>query len=202
MPIIKSPTPTLLMILICVAVAIMTRLGTVDDATLKLMISEYRYVPGYRFTEILDGQVWRLITPIFLHFSLMHIVFNMIWFYDLGGQIEKRIGYVMYLVLVLVIAIASNLLQYVLEGPSFGGMSGVVYGLFGYMFMRIRAEGPGVYFLLRNNVFIMFGWFVLCWTGLLGPVANWAHTGGLALGMLLGWIGYGAPRVRQVRRWP
>ncbi len=187
------------MILICVAVAFLTHLGNDRAMAADFEISRIPY--GYWFYEIQRGEVWRLVTPIFLHFGWPHIIFNMIWLYDLGGQIENRIGYLKYVLLVLIIAVASNVLQYLMTGPAFGGMSGVVYGLFGYMFMRIRAEGPGSYFLLQNNVVIMFGWFVLCWTGLLGPVANWAHTGGLALGLLLGWVGYGAPRVRRAGPW-
>lgn len=196
LPVIKSPTPILILILVCIVVAFATRLGDDPQVTSEFMIASH---PDYRFQEIMDGEVWRLFTPVFLHFSPVHLIFNMFWLYDLGGQIEQRIGYIRFGMLILMIALVSNLTQYLLEGPSFGGMSGVVYGLFGYVFIRIRAEGSSAYFLTHSNVIIMFGWFVLCWTDLLGPVANWAHTGGLVFGLALGALGFGVKRRRRLR---
>ncbi|MGO4449003.1 rhomboid family intramembrane serine protease [Phyllobacterium sp. TAF24] len=196
MPVIKSPTPTLILILVCVVIAIVTRLGDNPEVTSELMIASQS---DYRFHDIMNGEVWRLFTPIFLHFSPMHLIFNMFWLYDLGGQIEQRIGYIRFIILVMMLALVSNITQYLLQNPSFGGMSGVVYGLFGYVFIRVRAEGSSAYFITHNNVIIMFGWFILCWTNVLGPVANWAHTGGLVLGLALGAVGFGVQRRRRLR---
>lgn len=138
-------------------------------------------------TEVLHGQVWRLFTPMFLHFGLLHIVFNMLWLRDLGGLVEHRHGSKYLLVFVLAASFASNLLQYFIAGPSFGGMSGVVYGLLGYVWLRGRLDFNVGYRLNQSTVTMMLVWFVLCWTGALGPIANWAHAGGLAIGALVGW---------------
>ncbi len=136
-------------------------------------------------TEVQNGQVWRLVSPIFLHFGLLHIVFNMYWLYDLGTMIERRLGSILYILLILAIAVPSNYAQFAVTGPMFGGMSGVVYGLFGYVWVRGRLEPTSGLNLPSNVAVIMIGWFVLCATGLVGNVANWAHGGGLAMGALL-----------------
>jgi GlpG protein len=87
-------------------------------------------------------------------------------------------------VFVLVVAAASNLAEYSFgRTPRFGGMSGVVYALIGYAWIRGRFDpGAGIQ-LDRQNVIFALIWFVLCFTGLLGPIANYAHGAGLLLGM-------------------
>ena len=120
---------------------------------------------------------------------------------SLGGQVEASRGTVRFLALVLVLAVVSNLCEYYLEwdirnnpplswkaSPLFGGMSGVIYGLFGYAWMKQRfAPGLGLR-LRRETVIIMLGWFVLCLTGLAGSIANVAHASGLILGVVIGVI--------------
>jgi GlpG protein len=138
--------------------------------------------------EIREGQVWRLITPIFLHFGILHLLFNMYWLHTLGGALEQEGGWRRFLLLVVPLAVFSNLAQYVFEGPHFGGMSGVVYGLFGYIWMRCKYDPSCKLPMNRSTILVMVIWYFVCWTGFLGPIANMAHTGGLALGMLWGWI--------------
>ncbi|HED15094.1 MAG TPA: rhomboid family intramembrane serine protease [Gammaproteobacteria bacterium] len=149
-----------------------------------LLISNY--LAG--LPELSQGQWWRLLTPIFLHFGLLHLVFNMLWLWDLGDVLERVQGSRWLLLFVIFIGIASNLAQYVYAGPLFGGMSGVVYGLLGYLWLRGYLDP---HFPLRPNksvVYLMLGWFVLAWTGLLGPIANMAHTIGLTGGGILALI--------------
>ncbi len=136
--------------------------------------------------KISHGEVWRLFTPMFLHFSALHILFNMMWLKDLGKIIEIRQGHWRFLLMVLVIALLSNLGQYVMSGPNFGGMSGVVYGLFGYIWMKSKFEPETGFFMPPNIVFMMIGWFFLCLIGVIGNVANTAHGVGLVVGMMFG----------------
>ena len=185
---------------ISIIVAVGTQLGHDDSVVSLLTITGYtvegdsiHWTEG--FPEIRHGQVWRLITPIFVHFSVLHLLFNMLWLRDLGSLIEARASTLKLLLLVLVTAIASNIGQYLMSGPSFGGMSGVVYGLFGYIWMRGKFDPSSGMFLTDQTILIMVGWYLLCLTGMIGSIANTAHTVGLVLGM---GIGYLAARIRPV----
>ncbi|MDF1693977.1 MAG: rhomboid family intramembrane serine protease [Zhongshania sp.] len=137
------------------------------------------------------GQLWRLITPAFLHFGLMHIVFNSLWLWELGGMIERRQGAVRILGLVLLIAAGSNIAQAMTGVSLFGGMSGVIYGLLGYIVVWNRLR-PATPFPLVNGVaVVMVVWLLVCMAGFtellgLGAVANTAHLSGLVLGLILG----------------
>ena len=136
----------------------------------------------------LQGQLWRLVTPIFIHMFPMHLVFNMFATVDLGSQIESRIGSWRMAGMVLLIAIVSNCGQDWWDGPLFGGMSGVAYGLFGYIWIRGRIEPASGFFMQPTTVMVMMVWLVLCYTGMLGAVANAAHTFGLAAGAALAFV--------------
>jgi GlpG protein len=136
--------------------------------------------------EVRHGEVWRLITPIFLHMTMSHLLFNMFALNALGSIIESREGSRKLLAMVLVLGILSNLTQYLASGPFFGGMSGVVYGLFGYAWIRGKVDPASGYFLDGLTIAIMLVWFFLCLFGFLGGVANGAHATGLVLGMLWG----------------
>jgi len=134
------------------------------------------------------GQVWRLVTPIFLHFGWMHIIFNLYWLYFLGGGMEGRLGTGRFLLFILAAAILSNLGQYLLSGPNFGGMSGVNYGLFGYLWIRGNRDPSFGLQLDQGTIMMLLIWFAICFTGLVGNVANTAHTLGLVVGVAGGWL--------------
>jgi GlpG protein len=110
----------------------------------------------------------------------------MMWLYQLGSMIEARQGLLRFLLLVVVTGIFSNVAQYLVGGPQFGGMSGVVYALAGYVWMRGKHDHASGLFLNQQSVTILLVWLVVCFTNVLGPVANYAHLGGLVSGMAIG----------------
>ena len=142
---------------------------------------------------VLSGELWRLVTPIFLHFNILHILFNC-WIITVEGtMIELRRGTLRLSLLVLVSAVVSNLGQYFymervnVEGLHlFGGLSGVGYALFGYLWMKGQYEPESGLTLHPYTIFAMLSWLALCMTGSLGPVANAAHLVGLFVGVTFG----------------
>ena len=184
---------TLGLILISVAISLVSRLGSDYTILQPFFITSFDNIGPYvawtpGFQSILHGQVWRLITPIFIHFGFLHLLFNMMWLKDLGGIIENKQSGWYLLSQVLVIGALSNVGQYLVSGPSFGGMSGVVYGLLGYIWIRGKFDPGSGFYLHRTIVIWMIGWFLLCLTGLIGHVANTAHAVGLVTGMAWGFI--------------
>lgn len=157
------------------------------DMGRRLFDALFMGVPETGFLyEILHGQVWRLVTPILIHLSILHILFNMLWFKDLGYLIEYKFGKNFLLSFILVSGVVSNLFQYCVSGPQFGGMSGVLYAMLGFVWVYKKIHEDMEYFLPSRDIAIMIGWLLLCLTGFLGPIANTAHAGGLFVGMLFG----------------
>jgi len=184
---------TIALIAISIAVSFMTGLGANEQKLQPFSITQYRVDNGYiqwnrGLPEIRHGQIWRLVTPIFIHFGLMHILFNMLWLWDLGNMIEARKGTWTLLLMVLVIAVTSNLGQYLRSGPSFGGMSGVVYGLLGYVWMQGKYNRSAGLALHPQTVTMMIIWFFLCLFGIIPNVANTVHAIGLGVGIAWGFI--------------
>lgn len=141
-----------------------------------------------------SGQFWRLLTPMFIHFGILHIVFNLLWVWEVGRRIEVICGAQRLLMLVLVSSLSANIMQYLFTGPSlYGGMSGVVFGLLGYGFVwsRMRPRESlrlpdGIYIAML--VLLLVGFSGMLDLAMVGAVANGAHLGGLLAGLLLGGV--------------
>ncbi|MEX0791521.1 MAG: rhomboid family intramembrane serine protease [Pirellulaceae bacterium] len=149
---------------------------------------------GDPLVSIMRGQVWRVLTPVFPHSTSMvlHVFFNMYMLYVLGAPMEIRIGWKKYLLYSLIFAIAGNLGQAygatLFDGGAgirFVGYSGALYGIFGYMWMKTWYDPSFGIRLPQSTIFILVGWFFLCWIGMMGNIANYAHTLGLVAGMLV-----------------
>jgi GlpG protein len=182
---------TFALMVICIGVFLLSRFATNLEAIHGLFISE-RFVGhrdfGSMLPEVRQGQIWRLVTPAFIHLGFLHILFNMLWLRDLGSMIEARQGKLQLAILVLVLAACSDFGQYYVSGPIFGGMSGVVYGLLGYIWIRGKFDPGSGLFLHPSTVYMMLIWFALCYTGMLGPVANTTHAVGLGMGIAWGYF--------------
>ncbi|HIG42407.1 MAG: rhomboid family intramembrane serine protease [bacterium] len=174
----------------------------VDDGNL----SSWFYIFSFLNFEVIGGQAyfadlnytfsshqyWRLFTPMLLHFGWLHIVFNLLWVWEIGRRIERVCGASILLLVTLVSSLCANMLQYWMLGASFfGGMSGVVYGLLGFSLVwsgMVRSRNLGV----RKAIYVaMLGFLVIGFTGAfdllgLGDLANGAHLGGLLAGLLVG----------------
>ncbi|HQV41137.1 MAG: rhomboid family intramembrane serine protease GlpG [Moraxellaceae bacterium] len=151
---------------------------------------EWLHYPSALTASAIGAQWWRLLTPAILHFSLMHIAFNLLWWWELGGLIERGQSALRLLGISVVIAMISNAAQGIQYGPNFGGLSGVIYGLLGYLWLY-PIFNPAAGFRMRKEIlWFMLGWLAIGYTGVLdvlfGPVSNVGHLSGLLAGMGLG----------------
>src|SRR5581483_10155128 len=112
---------TLLLLVASVTLTLLTNFGKQPHSELlaNLFIApavvesgSFYWYPGLGLEPILHGQVWRLVTPIFLHLSPLHLAFNMLMLLSLGGSVESAAGKWKYLLLVLVLAVSSNVAEY------------------------------------------------------------------------------------------
>jgi GlpG protein len=75
-----------------------------------------------------------------------------------------------------------------MAGAGFLGMSGVVYALFGYVWMMARYQPATRYVLARETVIVMLVWLGVCLVGLIPGVANTEHVAGLIVGVVWGFL--------------
>ncbi len=131
-------------------------------------------------------QLWRWISHALLHFSVTHIVFNLMWWWQFGGDIEKRLGTFKLVQIFVVSAAFSGAGQYWVEGANFGGLSGVVYALAGYLWV-LGGRAPQVGLGIPKPIMgFMLVWLVLGFVQPFMAIANSAHLAGLISGLLLG----------------
>ena len=171
---------TLLVMALCTCLFILQLIG----------LNLYASLSFHQDVSQLSGwQIWRFVTPAFLHFSALHLIFNLMWWWYLAGLLERQLGTSKLLTLLLVGAVIPNLLEFLLSGPDFGGLSAVVNTLVGYCWIVGRMKPDGEV-KLQDGIFIfMVVWLAIGFSGLLGNnLANVAHLSGLAIGLLHGWL--------------
>jgi rhomboid protease GlpG len=171
-------------------------------ATSEEARSELKETP--LFEKIGQGQIWRLVSPILLHGNLIHILFNMIWLWILGKQMEQRMHRVKLLIFIIIAAIVSNVAQYLASGPFFLGFSGVLAAMIGYIYIRQKIA-PWEGYPLERIIIIFLFYFIILMVVLqiiafildVGfhiqfplVIANTAHIVGGLLGMLLARVRY------------
>jgi len=131
----------------------------------------------------------KIIGPAFIHFSWLHIVFNTMWWWQLGGAIESTFSKATLINLFLVSAISANVAQFWVSGPNFGGLSGVVYAVVGFVWWSGWLMPDKGLQLSKAIVGFLLFWLLLGFTDLL-PInmANTAHLIGLVSGCIYAWL--------------
>ena len=131
-------------------------------------------------------QPWRFVTAVFLHGSVMHIVFNMWVLMDIGPQIEELYGSARYLFIYVVTGIGGYVVSSTFGKFSVGG-SGALLGLIGVLLAITTGRRSAGMQMLRGQI---IRWLIyIAVFGFLFPgIDNFAHAGGLAAGFVLGKI--------------
>lgn len=145
---------------------------------------------GAKINElIVQGQWWRLITPIFIHGSVLHFFFNAYALLSLGRDLERFYGAGRFLVLFFFAGLAGSTASFLFSPAASVGASGAIFGLIGAQAVllfrnrqllgdRARAGLQNILMIAGINLFI----------GLQSrQIDNWAHLGGLAGGLAMAW---------------
>jgi membrane associated rhomboid family serine protease len=136
-----------------------------------------------------DGEIWRLITPIFIHIGLLHLFFNSYALWMVGQQVEKLYGSARFVILYILTGVAGVLGSYFYHPEAVSaGASGAIFGLFGVLLVFglkyrktlppffAKAVGTGVLPVIIINLIIGFS---------IPAIDNSAHISGLLAGALL-----------------
>jgi GlpG protein len=138
--------------------------------------------------EIRQGQVWRLVTSTLPHGDPLHLAFNLLWLWVLGTLIEEVFGHVRTFLLILLLAAGSGAADYAFSHGGIG-LSGVGYGLFGFLWVLSRRDDRFRGAVDAQTVQLFVGWFFLCivlTAANVWHVANVAHGVGALMGVLVG----------------
>ncbi|MCK6625380.1 MAG: rhomboid family intramembrane serine protease [Anaerolineae bacterium] len=141
---------------------------------------------------ILQGQVWRLFTSMFLHIGAQHLIFNVIGLIAFGFEMERLYGRARFIAVYLLAGLFGSLASFALRGPMTysAGASGAIFGVVGmqlafFLFYRRRLGEFGR--RQRNTALILIGVSLLMGCSGLMPADNYAHLGGFLAGVVLGY---------------
>jgi GlpG protein len=182
---------SLILIATCCVLAIFAPLAAPTALTFDLMYPDFalgtrrivlsRVIENFGFDDFA-----RMITPILLHGGLLHLLFNMMWTWDLGPRIERAQSSLALGVAIVVLALVSNTVQYLYAGRNFGGMSGVIFGLFTYIWMWQLIDPRKGLSLPSSLIWFMVISLVVMTVLDLPFIADEAHIGGFAAGIVYG----------------
>jgi len=168
---------TLLLMAACILVFII--MNVVGDQPVMIALA-------WPYGPVVQYDVWRYFTHALMHFSVLHILFNLLWWWYLGGAVEKRLGSGKLIVITLISALLSGYVQHKFSGPWFGGLSGVVYALMGYAWLRGERDPESGIYMQRGLITFALIWLIAGWFDLFGmSIANGAHVTGLAVGLAM-----------------
>lgn len=179
----KAPC-TIALIVLNVAVFIFLSFGGMTEDAYYMLQNGAMYVPLLR-----EGEYYRLLTSIFLHFGFSHLVNNMLMLGVMGWQLELVLGKLKFLLLYFAAGLCGNLLSAFAEIRTgeyavSAGASGAIFGIIGaLLYIALRNHGrigtvSGQGILLMIALTLYYGFTS-------SGVDNFAHIGGLAAGFLL-----------------
>ncbi|AXT38473.1 rhomboid family intramembrane serine protease GlpG [Alteromonas sp. BL110] len=181
---VKAPFTSVVFVL-CAAVYLLSLFGLFAPIAQHLLMQPFSVL-------LQNHEWWRLLGPAFIHFSALHIIFNLLWWGMLGAKIERTLGISMLLIVFLVSATVSNAAQALFSDPVqgnlflFGGLSGVVYAVMGFVWWLGWLRPSWGLSLPNSIVGFMLVWLVIGYADILWvSMANAAHTAGLISGCLL-----------------
>lgn len=196
----RIPPLTLTLLIISIVVSLVTNFmdGRSTSKIGQTMIEQLSFVSprlyessgGDPAASLKRGEVWRAVTPVFLHGSPIHLAMNMFVLVMLGRVAERLVGTPRYALMVLLLAALPMLLACLmppqLDGSPFTvGISGVVYGLAAYLWI-IGMQRPELGFRIPNSMIaLLLIVVVLGFTGMIGHLSNWGHLGGFVVGLAL-----------------
>lgn len=147
-------------------------------------------------------KLWTLFTSMFAHADLLHLGFNCYWCWRLGGEIERELPRLHFLILIVGSTIGGSLAELATSGQTGIGMSGMIYGLFGFMLVTQNQHPVFRRTLDAGTIRLLTGWLLVCFaldaSGIM-PVANFAHLGGLITGLLAGLASHEGPRRKTAK---
>jgi len=181
------------LIVASIFVSLITGFGGNTELLSYFTFSDFRYQGNVllvrsALANLETLELWRYFSPMLIHFSIAHIAFNLLWVWIIGTRMEILQGYKALLGLVLFSALLSNFGQYLVTGPMFGGMSGVVFALLGYTWLWDKRNPTRRFGLPPALMGFMLIWLLLGYTGVLeglgfGAIANTAHLVGMIAGL-------------------
>ena len=140
---------------------------------------------------IKEGELWRLVTPLFLHNSPGHFIFNSFALLLFGPAVEQMLTHVRFLLLYSISGIGANILTYLFYPLTYAhlGASGAIFGLIGfYLYLTVFQS----HLLSRQDAQMIkiMSLFALIMTFLQTNVNIVAHLGGCTIGFLLSFLLY------------
>lgn len=207
----RLPPLTLTLLILCIALGLLSNFGNPGpNNTIGITIFQqlsfiepglYDPAKGNAAASLLQGQVWRAVTPALLHGDIFHLAMNMFGLVIFGRILERLMGTPRFAAFVFVLALVPNLFQGLMPeslhgSPYFVGISGVIYGFLGYVWIR-SSLNPGF------GISVPFPFIVLAVgsiaLGLSGAIPGWrladlCHLGGLLVGLLVGYASEGGRR--------
>lgn len=157
--------------------------------------------------EILNGQVWRLFTAMFLHIGAIHLLFNLYALFALGPMVEGYFGHLRFLAIYLIGGLFGSLASYAFSANPSAGASGAIFGLAGattVYFLRYRNNFGQRGRAILQNMLVVIGINLIFGLSVSG-IDNWGHMGGLVGGALVAWgllPRYQRPQVVQMGSQP